>query len=235
MFKYLIVFCCLSVAIAGVERGFSIHGESYIINRVVKLVGPAGSCSGEQVVASSGDNYILTAAHCKAIGMTDGSIVVELENKTRILRRVIAEDKNADLLLLEGVPNLDGLKIGQNNERFQIVRTFTHGRGFETYKTEGRILQFSKIAVAIGFVTVEAPCTDAKYKQVDETIYDILTTKVCVLYTDAAVTTAMIVPGSSGGAVVDEDGQLVGVVSAGDGTFGYLVPLKDIKAFLTGY
>lgn len=206
--------------------------DSYLRERVVKLVSPKGSCSGEQIIAPSGENYILTAAHCLVLKDANNSIEVITESGEHLSRRVIAEDHASDLLLLEGLPNLKGLSIASSSRNKEEVRTFTHGRGFDTYQTKGVLIQDSRAQM----LTEDYNCSlnYSKYKivEIDLGFFPI---KVCIIDVIEKATTALIVPGSSGGMVVNSYGNLVGVVSAGDGTFGYLVTLSDIQSFLSGY
>lgn len=205
--------------------------NGYIRNRVVKLVSDQGSCSGQQVVAASGMDYILTAAHCKPLQF-EGSIMVKTDDGRSMYRRIIAEDETSDLLLLEGIPNLNGLAVASASFAQQHVRTFTHGRGFDTYETQGELIQDYLVNVLLG---MNQPCPKAPKFKVEsvETIFGPM--NACLLSVQETVTTAMIVPGSSGGAVVNDAGELVGVVSAGDGHFGFLVRIQDIKKFLRNY
>lgn len=206
--------------------------DDHLMNRVVKLVGKeGGSCSGEQVRAPSGTDYILTAGHCMPLA-SDGAIDVITEDGRKLSRRVIAEDMTSDLALLEGLPNLEGIKISvEPLSRHQIVRTFTHGAGFDTYKTEGAIIQLEYHAqVLIGSVVSEDSCKGQKYKVVD-TFFG----PMCTLDVVETVSIAMTMPGSSGGMVVNARGELVGVVSAGNEKVSLFVTLKDIKSFLFNY
>ncbi len=59
--------------------------------------------------------------------------------------------------------------------------------------------------------------------------------KVCAITTTNFTTQMYTIPGSSGGMVVNDAGELVGVVSAGGGGFSYLVRLLDIQSFLASY
>lgn len=217
--------------------GAGAKSDSYIRNRVVKLQSSRGSCSGEQVRAPSGQSYILTAGHCRALEDASGSIEVVLDNKKTLMRKVIAEDKFSDLLLLEGLPNVDGLELAKEWRPNQDVITYTHGRGFDTYTTRGLLVQYEDILINAGSIQT------AEDQQHCESMPKFKTMggwfgSVCVLQVTEVVTTAAIVPGSSGGAVLDSNGDMVGVVSAGDGQgglFGYLVPLHDMRRFLSGY
>lgn len=207
--------------------------DSYIRDRVVKLTSEKGSCSGEQIRAQSGVDYILTAAHCRVLEK-DGMIKATTEDGRTILRKVIMEDAESDLLLLEGLPGVRGLDISDYSAPRDHVRTFTHGAGMATYKTDGVIVQDLRVMILLKFIAgpeAEQACNTPKSHTVD-VLGEI---KACVLDVTETVTTALIVPGSSGGAVVDDKGDIIGVVSAGDGKFGLLVPLRDIHRFLAAY
>lgn len=242
MFKFLkycaITFIASFLILSGLDAvsGHLTSSDRYVKARTVKLMGGLGSCSGEQISAPSGKNYILTAGHCKDLKGNKNSITVQMEDGKSLERAIIAEDMNSDLLLLEGLPKIRGLDIADSYEPDQHVRTFTHGHGLPTYKTEGVLVGRKDIAIALGIIgqSYSGDCKGRKYANVPiETLGGEV--HVCVIAVDEMVTTAFIVPGSSGGTVANDSGELVGVVSATDGSFGYIVLLSDIRTFISGY
>lgn len=206
----------------------------WLRDRVVNIVKGRSSCSGEQIKAPSGVNYILTAAHCRDL-MTDGMFTVVKEDGTSLQRRFIAEDADSDLMLLEGLPALEGIEIADKLVRFQYVRTFTHRHGLATYKTTGSIIDETEITVPVALVASPEDAEICESFPKYAVVYLFSNMGFCVLKVMETATTAQIVPGSSGGAIVDDAGRLIGVASATDGFFGYLVRLSDIKRFLAGY
>lgn len=227
----------LSVIIAAVFWLFVTPSDNYFRDRAVKLhgVNDIGSCSGEQVEAASGQTYILTAAHCLGLADESGSINVETEEGRFIKRKVVAEDIYADLLLLDGLPGVSGLKVADAAPRGAHLRTFTSGRGFKTYETQGSLIAYKFIVVPLKLIGNEKDynvCLSMPKYSIFPYAYGF---NVCALSVDEVAITATIVPGSSGGMVIDDSGSLVGVVSASDGTFGYIVPLPAIRKFLSNY
>ncbi len=223
-----------SVVLWAATAGAPEASETYLRSRAVKLISSQGSCSGEQVRAPSGVDYILSAGHCRILEDKAGNIKVVLGDGKELLRRVIAEDAHSDLLLIEGLPGMEGLPIAKRLSATQHIRTFTNGGGMATYKTEGTVIQDQVIQILAGAImdeaSLEACQSQAKYK-----VMDLVFIKACVMETEQTMTTAMIIPGSSGGMAVDDDGALVGVASATDGKMGIFVRLVDIQRFLGSY
>lgn len=220
---------------------YSLTGKSddYLRARVVKISNERkGMCSGEQVRAPSGQDYILTAAHCRPLE-TDGSMMITTEDGKTLMRKIIAEDDKSDLLLIEGIPNLEGLSIANDGYLKQHVRSFTHGNNFATWKSDGVLVDVKKIQFVINYIETpeeEAKCNSPKSEVQSIQTFFGMEIKVCVSNFYEVASTVFIVPGSSGGPIVNDDGELVAVVSASDGRgFTYFVLPADVRSFLHNY
>lgn len=234
-----VIAACTAICLMlmGFASDYSRKVDSHVTSKVVRIIGDNGMCSGEQVKTAMGKSYVLTAAHCKElkIGLF-GVYRVEDANKRMHFLKVIAEDPNSDLLLLEGLPNVEGLNIAERSPpAFREIHTYTHGRNLDTYKTSGTIIEDKAVPVIMFDIAVEADearCKEMPKLMVLESMWG---GKACVMFVPLTFSTAFVAPGSSGGAVVNEDGELIGVVSAGGQGFGLFVRLQDIKAFLSAY
>lgn len=208
--------------------------DNYIRHRIVRLYSEHGMCSGEQIRTPSGKDLIISAAHCLPLADQNGIFHVKDEDGALYDRKLIAEDMHSDLIVLEGLPHLHGLRIGKHSERFEHVRTFSHGANMDTYTTEGVIVQDLKVQVALGLALMPEEQKACLSKPKNSLGYIMGIFPVCVLDVIETVMTAKIVPGSSGGATVNDRGDLIGVNSASDGNqFSMIVTLGDIQRFLS--
>lgn len=203
-------------------------------SKIVKIVGDMGMCSGEQVEAPSGVSYIVTAGHCKGLMGPDG-FEITTEDGRHLKRRMIAESTTSDLILLEGVPGMKGFPIAKDSYPGQKIHTLSHGGNMNTYETKGELIQFDIISAPL--YAVDTPAKEAECSAMRKThvASDDFGGKVCMLTVGEIISTAMVVPGSSGGAVLNDNNELVGVVSAGRGEFSAFVTLYDIGMFLNNY
>lgn len=228
------VFATIAAAIALVFI-FSPPSRSELASKVVKLRGVnGGQCSGSQVRAPSGVSYILTAAHCRPLANAEGLIEVERQDGRKIARKVLAEDDSSDLLLLEGIPGLKGLDIAKSVSRNgERLFSLTHGGGMAIWGSEGETVGELHIDILIGFERCTAKGSKYAYKDIE--VGWGIKAPACVLSVDEMVTTLRLIPGSSGGMIVNRWGQLVGVCSSGSSAFTNLVLLQDIRRFIESY
>lgn len=199
-------------------------------DKIVKISSAVGMCSGEQVKAPSGVSYIMTASHCMGLADSNGNFDITTEDGKTLKRKLVAEDPESDLMLLEGLPDTEGLQIAAAVAPGDKIVTLTHGNNYATFKTEGVIIQGERVQAPVSMIFSaedEAKCSSMA-KRHPEGSY-------CILDVWETISTAMVVPGSSGGAVLNRSGELVGVVSAGNGTFGAFVTLSDIQKFIKNY
>lgn len=215
------------------------NSESYIRARVVKLTSHLGSCSGTQVRAPSGKDYVLSAGHCSVLA-ENGAINASVDGGREVPLRVIEVSASTDLMLLEGMPGLKGIKLGKEPKIGDTFYAFTHGQGLRTYRSEGEYVDLKVVRSLDHVVNTpeeEAACkAQPKFKVMDVPLFLGIMLRACVLELEEyVVTMPTVAPGSSGGYVGDHMGQLIGVVSMGNERFAMLVTLPEIKEFLRSY
>lgn len=172
--------------------------EQYLYNRSVRILSPIGTCSGVQVHTAGGKDVILSAYHCRGLVQGNNFSVMD-EDGNLYVEKAVDAIPEADLLMISGIVGLRGISVAPYQLRHEHIRTFTHGQGYTTYKTEG--------------VLIESTVVDHSGHTSTLTI-----------------STAFVSAGSSGGTVVNDSGQLTGIVSCVDSKgYSYFVRLKAIQ------
>lgn len=208
--------------------------EQQIYDSLVQLSTKSGKnfCSGQNVKAPSGKHYVISAGHC-ASAIRDYDAVMITEHGRKYKATIIMEDPNSDLVLLKGLKSIPALDIAASVALRQEIRTFTHGLGLRAYKTSGSLIEYKKTMIGGNdFVVTKADadkCLSQKKHAVIEAGWGF---RMCVIHTWTLYSTAFAAPGSSGGAVVDDMGDLVGAVSGGGDGFTLFVRLSDIQRFI---
>jgi hypothetical protein len=209
------------------------NSDAYLKNAIVKLYSKAGSCTGEEVIGSKSNKiYTLTAAHCRELFKKDGipvSVFAQLQNNKVVEVYFIAEDPASDLMLLTAA-GTQSLEIAKSVMFPERVHSITHGLGFPAFRTDGLLLGSVKIGVPIFSLSSAEDilrCAAMPKYQIDPL------NGVCILVADEYISNDYILPGSSGGALLDSDNHIIGIATAKSPDFSSWVQLKFIQSFLS--
>lgn len=206
--------------------------DNYIRNRVVQLQSERGGCTGIQIQAPSGKVYTLTAKHCFEI-LENGKVKSTNEQGKSEMISFVAIDDKADLLLLTAPKNALSIQVGEKTSKHEHVHTITHGALEPSYRTDGEILA-EQIIHADLYPILEPEQFEECLANKMEPVMDMENGLICAMSENVMFTTAMVVPGSSGGPLLNDAGDLVGIVSVSNGPFSGMVPIQDIHSFLAG-
>lgn len=199
------------------EYVYNIHAET-------------GMCTGVQVRAPSGKVYLLTASHCRSL-LENGSVLAQDESGKDYEVSLVKEDPASDLLLLTS-PSEKGVSIASSIAAHERLHSMTHGGNWPSHRGDGEYLGQEEVLIVDH--QIESPldlpeCSTSKFsieKAVSTGIF------YCCLKVYSTVTTVPIQEGSSGGPLLNDSNQLVGIASATSRYFSDWVLLEDIKTFL---
>jgi len=234
--KYLIgYFLCVCIVLSYLSFTVSVataekRSDDYIRDRVVQLVGNKYSCTGVQIKTNKNKIYILTAAHCRVILSNDTTQAIDEQgNLTDV--KLVDLNVSVDLMLLTPM-NKKALIIAKTTKKHEKIHTITHGERYPSYRTDGELLE-ERSTIIIHVKQSEEPeqyrkCLTAQNMVLEYNPF----VDICSMELTSMVSTAHVVPGSSGGPALNEAGDLIGIVSNTDGVFSGLVPILDIQEFL---
>ena len=114
-------------------------------NSIVKIFSEQGSCTAFEAKAPSGKQYTLTAAHCSILADENQNVEALLENNAVVSIRVIAISPTADMLVLEGIPSLPALEIGEHTFPGEHIHVIGHGYGLPLWEVDGNIIGYAQV------------------------------------------------------------------------------------------
>lgn len=230
MKKLIAVMVIISLIVAGLAHASNKIRESddYIRDRVLLLKSKEGTCSAVEVKTATGAIYTLSAAHCSVLLENDS---VEAVNEQDIHKRLklVDIDYVNDLMLLAAFDS-KSISIANVVYKHERIHVIAHGAGYPSYRVDGELLIEQKIKIEEPLHTEaqEAYCSKVPGSTVVPSFFG----DVCLFDLNEMQSSANIQPGSSGGPVLNAKGELVGIVSSGDGVFSGFVPLIRIHEFL---
>ena len=206
-----------------------------------------GRGTGFVVKAASGKKFVVTNSHVCEISVKsgymvgyvrkDGKLRVPLEHKLKIIKQY----GNHDLCILKLEDDLPALSLAEDvhqDELAQIIGypIFTllsashgHVRGYTEIETKWEVPMNRCVGKAfrkapVGFKTDSAGM--------------IVTVEACIFKQDFLMTDALGDAGQSGSPAVNEQGEIIGVMSMVTGRhrmFALIVPLRNLRDFLSEY
>lgn len=195
----------------------------------VRIDGNGCMGSGSVVEGKSGKHYILTNQHLCNCAKYRGNIYATFEDGQQLVGTVVSQNWNSDLCAAHINGYDKALKLGRSLAPLTEVNTrgWPGGRLTESH---GHVV--GTVRWSTDFPIEQIGVCPTKSKPVYGS-NDVLA--ACTLTYVSVLSNLYARPGSSGSAVVNDDGQLVGVVSSwhpGSDTEAGLVPFSQLKEFL---
>lgn len=234
-------------------HGYYLRSEVGSRTYMIKGVANGGGGSGFQVRAKSGQSYIVTNSHvCEgALSQSEDktALLVMKDDGTSLRRRILENSDFTDLCLLEGMPGVDGLTLGNEPGLGETAYVVGHPRLRPLSVSSGAIVGRHDVEILAYILpgnplldmmapdmVKDAKC-DLPKNQIVEADTPIGPIKACLNVTSSAyMSTIVIHPGNSGSPMVDMWGNVEGVAFASDGTtWAYSVSLSDLRRFLSRY
>ncbi len=183
---------------------------------VVKLKAGGRSATGFQVLGASGKQYTMTNRHvCDGLTRHGNKIAWYQEEEKGGTLAVIYRDRDADLCLLEGIPNLRPLGLAGQAHKRESVYLVGHPGGRGLSFERGHLVQKTNIYLR-------------NYCYNKPKFY-------CNFYYASYHLNAISYGGNSGSPILDKFGNVVAVLYAGrrdQPTASHSVPLFQIKDVL---
>jgi S1-C subfamily serine protease len=239
-FKYYVAGILALVTVllinnAGTDSDKTIYDK--VAPKTYRMLNPDNLDSGGtgfSVETPSGRTFTLTNAH--VCNMTNrGFIVAEQNGRMRRLA-IIEISSEADLCLLEGVSGEEGLTVASQGVVPMGEKLFIVGHPYlqPTSLTNGFLNE--KGLVGISYCQRLGGKSLANYRILPDDELPISLFDDCIKIRYSYFTDAGSAPGNSGSAVTNMDGEVVGVLFAGNGRgISLVVPLEAIHKFLAGY
>ena len=193
--------------------------------------------TGFLVKGKSGKKYIMTNGHVCGL-QEDGKVFVYYGGDEYRLR-VIKMYEDNDLCAIEA-PNTAGntAKVARSFSIGESAYAIGHPLLEPKSITLGELSGPVDISVMVAQNVLKEQCTGPTYEFIDlgdnplAAMMGLL--NVCIRHLTAEASTAVILPGNSGSAVVNIYGNVIGVAFAANeyGTRSYIVPLSNLKEFL---
>jgi len=210
-------------------------GESVV--RVLTMNSEEHGGTGFAVKGKSGKHYIMTNNHVCSGVEKNGMARVKVGPERPHYRKVVYKDKEHDLCLISGIEGLSPISIGQNQSPGEFLYVVGHPGLRDLTVSKGEYIGRDYIEL-IEKIKSPKDCTGQLVEA--PVLYQLFTGQqyVCLKRFESLSTTAVIYGGNSGSPAVNQWGNLIGVVFAGNTSQehnNYIVPLQYVKQVLNQF
>lgn len=235
LLKPILALAGLGLASFAILKAPEWHGawiRSKVGSQVVKLTEKTGQAGGTGFALQMPSGEVLTITNAHVCGLEKHGQIFAHVGRKKYPVTILEKSINADLCMLSGIPELEGLKLADSVERGQEIGVVGHPALMPLAVNRGHLLGYEKVVV----LAHEGPCEkeEGMYKT-EQTWFG----AACTEQFEAGLTTVVVLGGNSGSPVVDFYGDVVGVLFAGMGpggaNWGIIVKLQHLREFIKEY
>lgn len=241
MFKILGIVLSIMVGISIAASGPRDIGAEMLQShaKAIFMITPPSrdntGCTAFNVRVPSGAKFMVTNEHCSALA-ENGLVRAHYTDGRTALVRLIEVSAKTDLSLFQAVPDAPALEIANWHNLYARLNVVGHPRLAKNTYSEGRVVGRDFVDIVEQSIPLDK-CVGPRLMVRNITIFFGIKIPMCVKSTEAIQTSVVIYGGNSGSPVMDDDGQVVGVMFAGDTTtnYGSMVPLDALNDFIKLY
>ena len=199
-----------------------------------------GGGTGFHVISPSGKTYILTNNHVCQLADKNDEVVVKYGSEIT-KQKVLFRSKKTDLCLVHPL-HKSGISVANNVGLGQLVNLVGHPGLRPLSVSKGEIIGSTSIELVFGVNLKAGQCFGRTINVEDLNGMEKFLLKMsgidtlCIVNVKALQFNGISYPGNSGSPVVNDWGNLIGVLFAGNReafTDSFLIPLDDVKEFLS--
>lgn len=196
---------------------------------VVELTSPSKNLEGTGFITTgkSGKPVLVTNFHvCNS--SKDEMLASRMGEIEDLHTHTLVRDSDHDLCIMTPVPGVP-LKIGREPPKFSMLYIVGHPRFRPQTPTTGYYTSEREQEMVYPF-NLDGSCPP------NTEVYRHIFSSGCLLTTVMGDVTATVFPGNSGSPIVNEEGELVGVINSNDGmNYGSFIPVRYLKNLLKDF